>query len=71
MKKLKLSQWNDGKIKPSRAGLYQRRLLCGIKYCWFDKVWFVWGTDAKDAYHEFRLGAVSSNKELQWRGVLK
>jgi hypothetical protein len=71
-KKLKLSPWHDGSVKPVRAGLYEREFNWGIDFCWFDKKWFVFGTCAKDAYFEFsRKNTTSNQSNLRWRGVLK
>jgi hypothetical protein len=70
-KKLKLSPWHDGSVKPVRSGLYQRRIFGGISPCYFHQgKWYCYGLNVEDAIREFR-NRNPSDKLVKWRGVLK
>jgi hypothetical protein len=77
-KKLKLSPWHDGSVKPVHEGVYQRDYSTskhpddatrGIQYCAFkDGKWHIFYDSIIEAKGSF---IASSNKNLPWRGVLK
>ena len=76
----KLTPWFDGKVRPSRAGVYER--VCdkvpGYSY-WNGRTWFALSTNAMAARNNGGLGlesifqpsGLASFQVFKWRGLAK
>jgi len=80
MKKLKLSQWHDGKTKPKHIGWYQRNWYkynnfydLPDYYAWWDgKKWSYSSSDFTICMMNKRHGGYDHTQDkVEWRGVLK
>lgn len=71
-KKLKLSPWHDGSVKPVHVGVYEGYDDYNRKsyYSWFNgKIFNGWWHSIEAAIFNMYFGAGSQVKK--WRGVLK
>lgn len=72
MKKLKLSQWHDGSVKPVHVGVYEVKECGGIWYSYFDGSNFMYRScSASDAYNRATCPSLYGAIPINWRGVLK
>lgn len=70
MKKLKLTRWFPGNIKPIRIGIYQRSYPTGIYYSqWNGESWGIGFANISIA--KAQSFYKSNLQELHWRGVRK
>lgn len=71
MKKLKLSQWHDGSVKPVHDGVYQRKFFCWLEYLRYSKFyrgkWYWYGHSVASA----ESSNIISEHIASWRGVVK
>lgn len=79
-KKLKLSPWHDGNVKPVHIGVYERNWYkldrfynSGPYYAFWDGgKWMESRISISDALSLESIGHPSHNQEkLKWRGILK
>lgn len=66
-KKLKLSPWHDGSVKPVHVGVYERK--SGFYNHWNGEYWS-WGLMFVDI-GEFKTNDKTPEQRVKWRGVLK
>jgi len=69
-KKLKLSQWHDGNVKPVHVGIYERQYHYNTMLNYWNGESWRWPADgylmAWTLRHE-----LSSSQTLPWRGIVK
>lgn len=66
-KKLKLSPWHDGSVKPVHVGMYQ--LPNGYRF-WNGKKWMWYGETQGSAIVNRNADSFVC-QQIKWRGVLK
>lgn len=77
---MKITQWHDGKTKPVREGVYQRRTPDGLvvwskwmKMTWY--VYFIYYPNNMFLLQQYESALKSKNKSsfqnFSWRGVKK
>jgi hypothetical protein len=75
MKKLKLSQWHDGSVKPVHVGVYERDIpIVGANYArWDGNRWMAWSRDIKlaDVTSLISFKQVGAKGAFKWRGIVK
>ena len=66
----KTTKWFPGTVKPVHVGLYQRRLVFGGMWSWWNgKVWCGWGGTEEIAARNGKEGYMSSVQDARWRGL--
>lgn len=66
---LKLTDWNDGNVKPTMDGVYQRQHHGWTAYARFSNgQWYVGAYDKFDAAKAVKR---APNQRLLWRGLMK
>ncbi|HET8688003.1 MAG TPA: hypothetical protein VFM18_15315 [Methanosarcina sp.] len=71
MKKLKLSPWHSGDVKPIHVGLYQVFYKDKIMWCYWNPFWGWAYENKKWALSKKWRGPEGASQEKQWRGILK
>lgn len=73
-KKLKLSPWHDGSVKPVHVGIYQTNVEDSISYSFFDgNNWWFSAACIEQVLSPLGgyTGYISTCQDRKWRGVLK
>ena len=67
---MKLTGWYDGKQKPVRVGVYERKYGNRVFFCWWGVEWGM-GTNNQKCAESLWWIAAAPNQCLPWRGVAK
>lgn len=65
-----LSDWIDGSVKPTLAGVYQRRWPATPNDVWYFRFdGAVWRSCSKSVWHAYTENDTSTHQALPWRGL--
>lgn len=76
-KKLQLTPWHNGNVRPKHIGVYERKLWKNVIFSnwknvrfskWNGRFWIVGGCSVE---HALIQRAISSIQNIPWRGIVK